>query len=251
MVFLLLLFPCAQESVEVAQELQKITVTVQSTFPECPVTGSGVLITKKFSDKNTRTFVLTAGHVANYIVPNENVKKAKVVLYSKQNDKIVETRELNATILDVCREKDIALLMVDKTNCTTNTTYFYQGTPPQGTMVYHMGSFGGREGANSFSVGYLSKHDVQIAPSVILEQYLIPTVPGSSGGGIFMKTSKVEYVGLVSQKNSNSCLLLAVVPVTIITEYFTNNGFGWLVDNSNNVVDVKELERWTETKEKK
>lgn len=92
-------------------------------------------------------------------------------------------------------------------------------TPAQGDPLYHVGSFHGAKGIQSFSSGVLSAAGRKLEHPVLgemeVDQITCSAFSGSSGGGIFNK--KGELVGIVTGQSAET--LSFMVPVRRIQKW--------------------------------
>jgi hypothetical protein len=198
------------------QNLQDISVTIRAGGSQ----GSGTLFTRKVDDKNTVTFVWTAGHVIDglrkvrtVIDPESGSPKllvefedAEIVREFTEDGRRIGEMKFDARVVkysDARQGEDLALLIVRKRNYVgeevSASFYLDEAIPPIGTELYHVGSLLGQVGSNSLTTGVVSQIGRVLnlgANGVIFDQTTVTAFPGSSGGGVFLKTDG-RYVGML------------------------------------------------------
>ena len=95
---------------------------------------------------------------------------------------------------------DLALLRVRKFNFVKDTVTFHlEGEIPKlGTDLLHVGSLLGQMGANSMTDGIYSQHGrlIKSLNKHVFDQTTVTAFPGSSGGGVYLK-SNAKYIGML------------------------------------------------------
>jgi len=266
-VFSLLLTTICLGDVKLAEHLQDISVTVKSGTAQ----GSGVLITRKVLDNvNTKeakeydvNFVWTAGHVVDNLrsirefvdVKTGTMKKvvefrdAEIVQELIEGGRRVGEFKMNAKVIkysDANLGDDLALLMVRKRGLklNSNTKFLLEGDQivPVGTELYHVGSLLGQVGSNSFLSGTMSQLgrtiELNNGEAVVFNQVQIGAMPGSSGGGVFLK-SNGQYVGMLVRGASESFAL--IVPVDRMFRFCDKQNIKWAMDEKEKVPDLKDI----------
>lgn len=235
-----------EQRLAIAQHLQTVSVTIRSENGWSAGEGSGVIFTRKDSDGNLVNFVWTAAHVIDNLreerrvivggVPRTVVqfKDAKIVKVIRQDGRAVGRLELNAEVIkysDADAGHDLALLRVRKVNFIKDTTTFYlgEGIPPLGTELYHVGSLLGQLGSNSMTDGIYSQHGRLIPQlnKLVFDQTTVAAFPGSSGGGVFLK-SNGTYVGMIVRGAGETFNL--IVPVRRMVDWAKENDLMWALD---------------------
>lgn len=240
LLFCLILTPAAS-AVEpsISNNLLGISVTIKSGYTQ----GSGVLFTR-----DDRTFVWTAGHVVNNLRKTRTVvvngdkktviefKDAHIVQEFKQNGRRIGETKMDCRVVrysDAEKGEDLALLEVRKRNFSTASVKFYSGDIPDiGTDLVHVGSLHGQIGANSLTTGVLSQVGRVLdlgANGVVFDQVSTPGFPGSSGGGVFLKSSG-ECIGLLVRGSGETFCL--IVPVRRIRAWADRANIAWALDAS-------------------
>jgi hypothetical protein len=199
----------------VIEKLQKISVTVRAGQSQ----GSGTLVTRKRGDENL-TFVWTAGHVVDglrktreIIDPRTGSKRTvvefedvKIVQEFRQGGRRIGETAMDARVIrysDAEQGEDLALLLIRKVNFDVpeNSAVFVESDdPPElGTELYHVGSLLGQFGANSLTTGVISQIGRVLelgANGIVFDQTTATAFPGSSGGGMHVK-SDGRYIGML------------------------------------------------------
>jgi hypothetical protein len=103
--------------------------------------------------------------------------------------------------------------------------------PAIGTELYHVGSLLGQVGANSLTTGIISQTgrvlNLAGGEGVVFDQTTATAFPGSSGGGVFMK-SDGRYVGTLVRGAGEGFNL--IVPVRRLRGWAEGAGVPWIVD---------------------
>lgn len=258
----LLAVPSLGEDAKLVQKLQDTSVTIRSGSGWGSSQGSGNLVTRKRGDE-TITFVWTAAHVIDnlrqlrpYVDPNTGSAKiviefsdANIVQEFRQNGRRVGEIKMDAQVVkysDAENGEDLALLRVRKTNFVgveTSTDFYLDETiPPIGTELYHVGSLLGQVGSNSLTTGVMSQHgrvlNLNGANGVIFDQTTATAFPGSSGGGVFLK-SDGRYVGMVVRGAGEGFNF--IVPTRRMQDWAKKNKIEWALDPKVEVPSDEEL----------
>ena len=238
------------------QKLQDVSVTIHANGSQ----GSGVLFTRKVGD-NDVTYVWTAAHVVarnrkvRMVVVNGTPKAvvefedAQLVQEFKQDGRRIGEIKMEAKIVrysDANNGEDLALLEVRKKNFVgpDTTIKFEEGSVlPIGTDLYHVGSLLGQFGSNSLTTGVISQTGRVLdlgANGVVFDQTTVTAFPGSSGGGVFLK-SNGEYIGMLVRGAGEQFNL--IVPVRRIRDWAKSAKIEWAVDPSLPMPSADELKK--------
>lgn len=230
------------ETVNVPEYLQEISVTIETETGS----GSGVLFTRKATDGTVQNFVWTAAHV---VVGNRTVRDivaadgstrtvveftdVHVVQELHQNSRRVGRVDMDAEVIkfsDSETGEDLALLHIRKSGFSTATVHFYiEKNPPElGSELYHVGSLLGAMGANSLTTGIISQQG-RVIKGKLYDQTTVTAMPGSSGGGVFLKTDG-RYIGMLVRGASDTFNL--IVPSRRIEEFVKRTKIEWAFDPS-------------------
>ena len=260
----------AAPKVSTADHLQNVSVTIRSEGEWSAGEGSGVIFTRKDSKGNLVNFVWTAAHVIDNLRKTRKTvvdgtaktlvefKDPMVMKEIRQNGRTVGRLQMDAEVLkysDATDGHDLALLRVRKLNFVTDTVTFYLGKdiPKLGTDLLHVGSLLGSAGANSMTDGIYSQHG-RILKSInkhVFDQTTVTAFPGSSGGGVYLK-SDARYVGMLVRGAGEGFNL--IVPVRRMVEYCEKHKIMWALDKNIPMPsedDLKELPIEHEPKENK
>lgn len=240
---LLLLLPALCRASELTDRLQAASVTIHAGNAQ----GSGVFITREIDGKPV-TFVLTAGHVI------DGLKKTRTVIKDGRDLRVVDFddvllvqefqeggRKVGETSLvsrvlrfsEADAGEDLAILQVRKSGIIGPTVEFYldEAIPGPGTELYHVGSLRGQVGANSLTAGIVSSTgrvlNLSGGEGVVFDQSQCTAMPGSSGGGMFLKADG-RYVGMLVRGAGEGFNFY--VPVRRLNGWCQKVGCAWLVD---------------------
>jgi hypothetical protein len=238
----------ATKKVSTADHLQNVSVTIRAEGEFSAGEGSGVIFTRKDAKGNQVNFVWTAAHVIDNLrktrktvvngTPKTIVefKDPMVVKEIRQNGRTVGRLQMDAEVLkysDATDGHDLALLRVRKFNFVTDTVTFYLESkiPPLGEDLLHVGSLLGQMGANSMTDGIYSQHGrlIKSLNKHVFDQTTCTAFPGSSGGGVYLK-SDAKYVGMLVRGAGEGFNL--IVPVRRMQEYCEKNKIMWALDRS-------------------
>lgn len=232
----------------VVQKLQDVSVTIRAGNSQ----GSGILFTRKI-DSETVTFVWTAGHVVDGLRKTRTVidqktgtsrivvefDDADIVKEFTENGRRVGEVKMAASVVkysDSESGEDLALLMVRKKNYVPDSVsvkfYLDKDIPAIGTELYHVGSLRGQVGANSLTTGVVSQHGRVLnfgASDVIFDQTTVTAFPGSSGGGVYLK-SDGRCVGMLVRGAGEQFNF--IVPVRRLAAWAKKTHIEWAVDPS-------------------
>ena len=249
----------AEKKTTTADHLQNVSVTIRSEGEYSNGEGSGVIFTRKDSKGNQVNFVWTAGHVIDNLrktrktvvngTPKTIVefKDPMVVKEIRQNGRTVGRLQMDAEVLkysDATDGHDLALLRVRKFNFVTDSVTFYldKEIPKLGEDLLHVGSLLGQMGANSMTDGIYSQHG-RILKSLnkhIFDQTTVTAFPGSSGGGVYLKTD-ARYIGMLVRGAGEGFNL--IVPVRRMQEYCERHKMTWALDRNVPMPTEEELKK--------
>mgnify|MGYP001167929977 CR=1 FL=1 len=246
-----LLFACfpvgaADKSKTTADHLQDVSVTIRAEGDFSNGEGSGVIFSRKDADGNTVNFVWTAAHVIDNLrktrktvvngTPKTIVefKDPMVVKEIREGGRTVGRLQMDAEVLkysDADDGHDLALLRVRKLNFVTDTVTFHldKEIPKLGTDLLHVGSLLGQMGANSMTDGIYSQHGrlIKSLNKFVFDQTTCTAFPGSSGGGVYLK-SDAKYIGMLVRGAGEGFNL--IVPVRRMVDYCEKHDIMWALD---------------------
>jgi len=235
----------AKAAEPVIAQLQDVSVTIRSGGGQ----GSGVLFTREV-DGETRTFVWTAAHVIDNLRKTRDVvvngSRKTVVEFAdvelvqefRQDGRRIGEQKMDCRVVrysDADQGEDLALLEVRKRNFVpaSTTVTFYDGPiPAVGTELFHIGSLLGQFGSNSLTTGVVSQIGRVLdlgANGVIFDQSTVTAFPGSSGGGVFLK-SNGQYIGMLVRGAGEQFNF--IVPVRRLRAWAKRANIEWAIDSS-------------------
>ena len=236
----------AEKKLTTAEHLQNVSVTIRSEGAFSAGEGSGVIFCREDSKGNLVNFVWTAAHVVDNLRTERKIlvdgspktlvefKDPVVVKEIRQNGRTVGRLQMDAEVLKYSESEDghdLALLRVRKLNFVTDSVVFYLGKdiPPLGTDLLHVGSLLGQMGANSMTDGIYSQHGriLKRINKRIFDQTTCTAFPGSSGGGVYLK-SNAQYVGMLVRGAGEGFNL--IVPVRRMVEYCEKHNIMWALN---------------------
>ena len=229
-----------------ADYLQDVSVTIVSESNFSKGEGSGVVFSRTDKDGNTVNFVWTAAHVIDNLRQERKVivggapktlvefKDAKILKVIRQNGRTVGRLEMDAEVVkysDADDGHDLALLKVRKLNFIKDTVKFKLDNqiPKLGTDLWHVGSLLGEMGSNSMTDGIYSQTGrlIKQLNKHVFDQTTVAAFPGSSGGGVFLK-SDASYVGMLVRGAGETFNL--IVPVRRMQNWCEKNKIMWALD---------------------
>jgi len=238
----------AEKKQSTAEHLQNVSVTIRSEGAFSAGEGSGVIFTRKDSKGNSVNFVWTAAHVVDNMRLTKRVlvdgtyktivhfKDPVVTKEIRQNGRTVGRLQMDAEVLKYSESEDghdLALLRIRKLDFVTDSVVFYldKEIPPLGTDLLHVGSLLGQFGANSMTSGIMSQHGriLKQLNKRIFDQTTCTTFPGSSGGGVYLK-SDARYVGMLVRGAGEGFNL--IVPIRRMVKYCEENKIMWALDKN-------------------
>ena len=244
--FLLLHASLFSEEKSMADHLQNVSVTIRSEGTFSNGEGSGVIFTRKDSKGNTVNFVWTAAHVIDNLRSTREVlvggtkktlvefKDPMIVKEIRQGGRTVGRLQMDAEVLkysDADDGHDLALLRVRKFNFVEDTVTFNlsDDIPKLGTDLLHVGSLLGQMGANSMTDGIYSQHGrlIKSLNKYVFDQTTCTAFPGSSGGGVYLK-SDASYVGMLVRGAGEGFNL--IVPVRRMKDYCEKHKIMWALN---------------------
>ena len=249
----------AEKSTSTAEHLQNVSVTIRSEGQFSTGEGSGVIFTRKDSKGNVVNFVWTAAHVIDNLRSTRKVvvngssktlvefKDPLVVKEIRQDGRTVGRLQMDAEVLkysDATDGHDLALLRVRKFNFVKDTVTFYldKEIPPLGEDLLHVGSLLGQMGANSMTDGIYSQHGrlIKSLNKHVFDQTTCTAFPGSSGGGVYLK-SDARYVGMLVRGAGEGFNL--IVPVRRMADYAEKHKIMWALDKNVKMPSEDELKK--------
>ena len=229
-----------------ADYLQDVSVTIVSESSFARGEGSGIIFSRKDKDGNTVNFIWTAAHVIDNLRTERKVivngapktlvefKDAKIVKVIRQKGRSVGQLELDAEVLKYSDSEDghdLALLRVRKLNFVDDSVKFYLDNqiPKLGTDLWHVGSLLGQMGSNSMTDGIYSQTGrvIKSLNKHVFDQTTVAAFPGSSGGGVFLKTD-ARYIGMLVRGAGETFNL--IVPVRRMVQWCEKNDIMWALD---------------------
>lgn len=244
--FLLLQASSFSQQKNIADHLQNVSVTIRSEGTFSNGEGSGVIFTRKDSKGNTVNFVWTAAHVIDNLRSTREIlvggskktlvefKDPMIVKEIRQNGRTVGRLQMDAEVLkysDADDGHDLALLRVRKFNFVEDTVTFNlsDDIPKLGTDLLHVGSLLGQMGANSMTDGIYSQHGrlIKSLNKYVFDQTTCTAFPGSSGGGVYLK-SDATYVGMLVRGAGEGFNL--IVPVRRMKDYCEKHKIMWALN---------------------
>tara|TARA_Y100000310_G_C20667299_1_gene808302 strand:- start:1379 stop:2320 length:942 start_codon:yes stop_codon:yes gene_type:complete len=249
----------AEKKTSTAEHLQNVSVTIRSEGSFSNGEGSGVIFSRKDKDGQLVNLVWTAGHVIDNLRSTRKTvingalktivefKDPMVVKEIRQNGRTVGRLQMDAEVLKYSDAKDghdLALLRVRKLNFVTDTVTFYldKEIPKLGEDLLHVGSLLGQMGANSMTDGIYSQHG-RILKEInkrVFDQTTCTAFPGSSGGGVYLK-SDARYVGMLVRGAGEGFNL--IVPVRRMKDYAEKNKIMWALNRNIAMPTEDELEK--------
>lgn len=235
---------------KVANHLQDISVTIKTGNAE----GSGVIKTRIINGKKIN-FVWTAAHVIDGLRRQEEVvdpatgtkrqliryDDARIVKELNENGRRVGELAMDARVIKVNYDEDLALLRIWKTGFIDASVEFYLDTkiPPIGTKLLHVGSLLGQLGSNSMTSGIQSQIGRVLSDGKEYDQTTVTAFPGSSGGGVYLEDGR--YVGMVVRGAGESFNL--IIPVRRMVKWATKCSVLWAIDDKVSVPKEEDLEK--------
>ena len=242
-----------------ADHLQNVSVTIRSEGEWSAGEGSGVIFTRKDAKGNQVNFVWTAGHVIDNLRKTRTTvvdgrpktivefKDPMVVKEIRQEGRTVGRLQMDAEVLKYSDAKDghdLALLRVRKLNFVKDTVTFYldKEIPKLGEDLLHVGSLLGQMGANSMTDGIYSQHGriLKRLNKHIFDQTTVTAFPGSSGGGVYLK-SDARYIGMLVRGAGEGFNL--IVPVRRMQDYCERHKLMWALDPKIKMPAEEELKK--------
>ena len=249
----------AEKKVSTAEHLQNVSVTIRAESGYNAGEGSGVIFTRKDKDGNLVNLVWTAGHVIDNLRSERKIllngaprtlvefKDPMIIKEIRQNGRTVGRLQMDAEVLkysDASDGHDLALLRIRKLNFVTDSVRFYldKDIPTLGTDLLHVGSLLGQMGANSMTDGIYSQHGriIKDLNKHVFDQTTCTAFPGSSGGGVYLK-SDAKYVGMLVRGAGEGFNL--IVPVRRISDYCERHKIMWAIDEKIAMPDSEELKK--------
>jgi len=243
----------------IADHLQNVSVTIRAEGSYSIGEGSGVIFTRKDSEGNLVNFVWTAAHVVADLRKERKTlvsgtsktvvefKDPMVIKEIRQKGRTVGRLQMDAEVLKYSNANDghdLALLRIRKFNFVTDSVTFHLDgkIPPLGVDLLHVGSLLGQMGANSMTDGIYSQHGrlIKSLNKHVFDQTTCTAFPGSSGGGVYLKTN-ARYVGMLVRGAGEGFNL--IVPVRRMVEYCEKHKIMWALDSSVKMPSEDEIKK--------
>lgn len=242
-----------------ADHLQNISVTIRAEGEMSSGEGSGVVFTRKNVKGDLVNFVWTAAHVVDGLRTERKVivngapkvlvefKDAIIIKEIRENGRTVGRLQMDAEVLkysDAVNGHDLALLRIRKLNFVTDTVSFYldDKIPSLGIDLLHVGSLLGQMGANSMTDGIYSQHGrlLKSLNKFVFDQTTCVAFPGSSGGGIYLKSDS-RYIGMLVRGAGEGFNL--IVPVRRMVDFCKEHEMMWALDSAVKIPTELELKK--------
>ncbi len=228
--------------------LQKVSVNVHCEGSQ----GSGTIFLSTV-DGRPSAWVITANHVvrglrevSSVIGPDGESRKsirysdAQIIQEQVEKGRTIGELKYDAKIINVDKQRDIALLRVRKGDFTNIGASFYlrSSIPLAGTEIFHCGAPGGKEtgGTCSLTSGIISRIGVRIpgfgggSELGIFDQTDTAALGGSSGGMIALK-SNGQWIGMITLGLGGDSFHW-FVPMRSVSDWAEEIGVTWLLDPS-------------------
>ena len=245
---------------DTADHLQNVSVTIRSEGEWSNGEGSGVIFTRKDASGNQVNIVWTAAHVIDNLRSTRKVvvdgtpktlvefKDPMVVKEIRQDGRTVGRLQMDAEVLkysDADDGHDLALLRIRKFNFVKDTVTFHldkDDIPKLGTDLLHVGSLLGQMGPNSMTDGIYSQHGrlIKSLNKYVFDQTTVTAFPGSSGGGVYLK-SNANYIGMLVRGAGEGFNL--IVPVRRMQDYCEKHKIMWALDPTVAMPDEDDLKK--------
>jgi S1-C subfamily serine protease len=195
--------------------------------------GSGTLVVRQIDGKPA-CFLLTAAHVAEDLrdAKTGRFNDALIVADVLENGRRVGARTSDARVIRYDAEEDLAVLRVRDSRFVGEGARFVPESEQMielGTGLYHVGSYRGEVGANSFATGVVA-YVGRVYEGKVFDQTDATIHPGSSGGGIFLKDGR--YIGMLLRGWSDGDNFNFYAPIRRIREWARDAGVEWLIDET-------------------
>lgn len=244
---------------KISEHLQGVSVTIRVENDFAAGEGSGVVFSRKDADGNLINFVWTAGHVVDILRYERKVlvngmpktlvefRDAIIIKEIRQEGRVVGKLLMDAEILkysDVRDGHDLALLKIRKYNFISDSVVFFldKNIPVLGTDLLHVGSLLGQMGSNSMTDGIYSQHGrvIKEINKFVYDQTTCTAFPGSSGGGVYLK-SDARYVGMLVRGAGEGFNL--IVPIRRMVSFCEEHKIMWALDHKETMPSDNELRK--------
>ncbi len=205
--------------------LQEATVTIRvGNEKDGFEYGTGVV-----KNRDGVVFILTCAHAVSALKECKFEQDVQVLKDVSEDGRIIGLQVYDAEVIAYSEKEDLAILRVRKKNAFTKSVVFSKKSDPVpiGAELCHVGSFHGIRGSDSFSTGVVSRHG-RVRGTSIFDQSTCTIFPGSSGGGVFLK-SNGEYVGMVVRAGGETYNLY--IPMRRIYAWADRIGAGFVFDD--------------------
>jgi len=179
------------------KEAEDITFNVAGIFSG----GSGIAI-----QIDGHPYALTASHV----LQSPFMVEGKVIMLEHMNV-VNGERDAIGKVVAINDELDLALLELPIA-ISNSFAVLADGRPEKGSIIHHMGTFGGPDGEDSYSRGYISKPDRRKGDICII-QVDCALEHGSSGGPIFDDNMICYGMGVAMSKGGSMGLCVSSVDI--------------------------------------
>lgn len=232
----------------VISRMQDVSVTIKAGEGY----GSGTLKTRLLkvspSDKKEVkvSFVWTTAHLLQRATSTNDKKEitfGNVVVIKELLeglDRVGSNVEMDADIIKYDPDEDLALLRIKKIDFLQANADFYldEKAPIVGTEIYHVGSMFGVDNINTVLDGIIS-YKGRMKSGLEFDQSSVTAMPGSSGGGIFLKSG--PYIGMVDSISGPG--ITFYTPVRRIRKWAKVANVEWLVDDKIAAPTLDELNK--------
>lgn len=247
--FLLLCVPIMAD--DLITDLQELSVTIKAGQSQ----GSGTIFTR-----DGVSYCWTAAHVVDglrkvrHVIVNGSDKTvvefedARIVQEFREAGRRIGEVNMDAEVIrfsDADNGEDLALLRIRKRGFSAKSVVFHDDDAPLplGTDLLHVGSLLGQVGANSLTQGIVSQIGRVVdvgATGKVFDQTTVTAFPGSSGGGVFLK-SNGRYVGMLVRGAGEQFNL--TVPIRRMRAWAKSAGVEWAIDKNVPMPSEDELKK--------
>lgn len=240
-VFLTLISVTSYAQTSITDKLQEVSVTIVNNEGG---QGSGVIKTREgvhyiwtaghviSSGRRTRTVVDATTHSPKTLVYFDDVRVVKDII---ENGRLVASIIAYAEVVKFSgpeNGEDVALLRLRKNNFVDTSVSFYLENEiiPVGTELLHVGSLLGHFGSNSLTTGIISQQG-RLLDGKVFDQTSVTSLPGSSGGGVFLKKDG-RYIGMLVRGMHGTDTFNFITPVRRLAAWAKKEHVYWAMDDS-------------------
>jgi hypothetical protein len=227
--------------ISVPRLLQESSVTVVAENGNTTAYGSGTL-----TNVGGESYVVTCAHTFRCVrLAEDKFLPVTVFTDNYQNGRVTSRTNYTADIIRISPPgaEDLALLHVRQKNAAKHTINYIKADslPELGTEVYHVGSLFGIRNPNSLTSGIYCQYDRK-GDNTYFDQISATAAPGSSGGGVFEKSTG-DCLGILTQATIDCETINFIVPMRRVHPWAKRVGISFIFNKDVSPIPIEVIKQ--------